>query len=326
MSRVLGIGNALVDILTPIQDDAILVQLNLPKGSMQLVDDIIADCVMNATQHITRHLASGGSAANTIHALSCLGIQTGYVGKIGNDETGKFFQADMEKNGITPKLLISTSPSGRAIALISPDSERTFATFLGAAVELSADDLTQDLFEGYTYFHIEGYLVQNRALIRKALEMAKANNLIVSLDLASYNVVEANLDFLKEMVAKYVDILFANEEEAKAFTGQTDEAAMPILSELCETVVLKLGKRGSIIKHKNETVTVGIIPVNHIDTTGAGDLYAAGFIYGLINKLTIEKCGQIGALVSGNVIEVLGPKMDADRWENIRAEIEKIKK
>jgi sugar/nucleoside kinase (ribokinase family) len=324
MSRVLGMGNALVDILTCIDNDDLLHQLNLPKGSMQLVDSGLASQVMAATDHLTREQASGGSAANTIHALACLGVSTGFLGKVGADDLGQFFKNDMAQNNIEPMLLESTSASGKAIALISPDSERTFATFLGAAVELSASDIEASRFDGYSYFHIEGYLVQNRELIEKALLTAKEKQLKVSLDLASFNVVEANLEFLREMAKAHVDILFANEEEAKAFTGKTGQEALHEMATFCNIAVLKQGKNGSLIKMNDIVYTVGIIPAQSIDTTGAGDLYAAGFLFGLINDLPLDKCGQIGAIVSGHVIEVIGPKMTDKQWGNVRKMIAEV--
>ncbi len=325
MSKVLGMGNALVDILTRMEDDELLKRLNFPKGSMQLVDAETSLKVLEHISHLKTEQASGGSAANTIHGLSCLGVQTGFLGKVGNDDLGEFFKKDMSANNIEPKLLTSQNQSGKAIALISPDSERTFATFLGAAVELSPDDIVADLFHGYTHFHIEGYLVYNQPLIEKALQCAKEAKLVVSLDLASFNVVEDNHAFLKDMVAKYVDILFANEEEAKAFTLKEEKEALDIMAQDCNIAILKLGSKGSLIKHFETTFEVGVIPATSIDTTGAGDLYAAGFLYGLLQLLPLEKCGQIGALLSGNVIEVVGPKMEDDRWNKIHTELEKLK-
>ncbi|MCW3807373.1 adenosine kinase [Plebeiibacterium marinum] len=325
MSKVLGMGNALVDILTRMEDDELLKRLNFPKGSMQLVDAETSSAVLEHISHLKTEQASGGSAANTIHGLSCLGISTGFLGKVGNDDLGNFFKKDMSENNIEPKLLTSNKESGKAIALISPDSERTFATFLGAAVELSPDDIIEELFHGYTHFHIEGYLVYNQPLIEKALQCAKEAKLIVSLDLASFNVVEDNHAFLKDMVSKYVDILFANEEEAKAFTKKEEKEALDLMAEDCNIAVLKLGKKGSLIKHFDTTFEVGIIPAQSIDTTGAGDLYAAGFLYGLLNLLPLDKCGEIGALLSGNVIEVVGPKMEQERWDKIHSALEKLK-
>ncbi|WP_016777551.1 adenosine kinase [Anaerophaga thermohalophila] len=318
MSKVIGMGNALVDVLTRLQDDTVLSELKFPKGSMQLVNSEDVGRVLLATRHFPRSQASGGSAANTIHGLAGLGIQTAFLGKIGRDEWGDFFRSDLEKRNIKPFLLEGTQESGRAFALISPDSERTFATYLGAAVELEHHDVGNDLFDDYNILHIEGYLVQNRTLIRRALQLAKSRGLQVSLDLASFNVVEENLDFLHEMVENYVDILFANEEEAKTFTGLAEEDALHKISEFCQYTVLKLGERGSLIKNGDQIIKVSAIKANSLDTTGAGDLYAAGFLFGLIHGLPMEKCGQIGSLLAGKVIEVIGPKLDDDTWEEIK--------
>jgi sugar/nucleoside kinase (ribokinase family) len=208
--------------------------------------------------------------------------------------------------------------TGRAIALISQDSERTFATHLGAAIELAAEHLTAFNFKQYDYLHIEGYLVQNHDLITTALSLAKENGLKVSLDLASYNVVEANLDFLRAVVTKYVDIVFANEEEAKAFTGKEPKEALDEIAGMAEIAVVKTGSKGSFIKSGNEIVEIGVITVNPVDTTGAGDLYASGFLYGQSMGYSLEKCGTTGALLAGNVIEVIGSKMGAERWTGIR--------
>lgn len=325
MKKVLGMGNALVDVLMQIENDKILQELNLPKGSMQLVNKEMAAQVYVKAGKKGSVRASGGSAANTIHALASLGIKTGFIGKVGRDEWGNFFKNDMEISNITTLLLESDSESGRAMALISPDSERTFATFLGAAVELNAQDLVEDSFIGYHYFHIEGYLVQNRELIEEALKLAHKNGLKISLDLASFNIVEENLDFLHSMVSKYIDILFANKEEAKSFTGGLEgEEALNWMSELSEIVILKQGVQGSMIKHNNQITKVSPVRVNALDTTGAGDLYAAGFIYGLLHDVPLHKCGEIGSYLSAKIIEVIGPKMDIQTWEEVQAEVQRI--
>lgn len=321
MKKILGIGNALVDILIRIEQESLLEQLNLPKGSMQLVNKLRSDEILMTLKDVPQSLAAGGSAANTIHGLGMLGASTGYIGVIGRDEFGQSFEKDMRDAGVTPFLIQSDTETGRAITLITPDSERTFATFLGAAVELSASGirhLASGIFPNYNYLHIEGYLVQNHELIRTALELAKANGLLVSLDMASYNVVEANLDFLTEMVKKYVDILFANEEEAQVFTGYEPGQALHHISQYCEVAVVKTGKNGSLVKSKEVVSEIGIIPVNPIDTTGAGDLYAAGFLYGHSLGWPMQQCGEAGALLAGNIIEEIGAKMPETRWETVR--------
>ena len=324
MAKVLGIGNALVDILAQLESDETLAKFNLPKGSMQLVDASTSNKVNEGTNHLKKEIASGGSAANTIHGLAKMGIKTGFIGKVGQDEFGKLFQDDMTNNGIEPLLLESDTPSGKAMALISPDSERTFATYLGAAVELSSNDLSSELYKGYDYFHIEGYLVQNHELIETAVKLAKENGLKVSIDMASYNVVEDNLEFLQRIVKDYVDIVFANEEEAKAFTGKEPEEAIHVFGELCDYAIVKVGKDGSMIKHNGALTIVNSIVANSTDTTGAGDLYASGFLYGLINGLPLMKCGQIGSILAGNTIEVIGPKMSAEKWEEVKQLVAKL--
>lgn len=322
MAKVLGMGNALVDIMTMLRDDSLLKEFRLPKGSMQLVDREFSDKIDKATDHLEKKTASGGSAANTIHGLAALGIETAFIGKVGNDRFGKFFSEDMKKNNINPVLLKGKQATGKAMALISPDSERTFATYLGAAVELTPADITEDLFTGYDFFHIEGYLVQNHDLISHAVQLAKQKGLMVSLDMASYNVVEQNLDFLSRILKDYVDIVFANEEEAKAFTGKLPEDAVIEFSEHCDIAVVKTGKKGSWVMKGSELHGVQPINANSVDTTGAGDLYAAGFIFGLIKNYPLNRCGDLGSLLAGKTIEVIGPKMDSVKWAEVRSLIQ----
>jgi sugar/nucleoside kinase (ribokinase family) len=333
MKKILGMGNALVDIMIPIESDNILELLDLPKGSMQLVDMERSNAVLSALKDYQRSHSAGGSAANTIHGLAMLGAQTGYIGVVGEDELGGHFVRDLIKAGVDPHMIHSSQATGRAVALVTPDSERTFATFLGAAIELSAGHLEirnpqsairnpqSSIFSGYSYFHIEGYLVQNHELIRRAVELAQEHGLIVSLDMASYNVVEANKDFLLSIITEYVDIVFANEDEARALTGLEPDEALLELSKLAEIAVVKTGSSGSMIKSGHEIYNIGVIDVTPIDTTGAGDLYASGFLFGLSQGNSLRECGELGAKLAGNVIEFMGSKMSAERWEKIRDEV-----
>ena len=325
MKKILGMGNALVDIMTTVPNDGVLEQFNLPKGSMQLVDSSLSQKIADSTSQYNQKITAGGSAANTIHGLAHLGAPCGFLGKIGTDEMGCLFKSDLEKSGVTPHLLTSSTASGRAIAFVTPDSERTFATYLGAAVELTAQEIDREVFSQYDYFYIEGYLVQNHDLIETAIKTARSLSMKVAIDLASYNVVAENLDFLHRMAKDYVDIIFANEEEAKAFTGKEAEAAAEELAAMCDIAVVKVGKRGSIIRNGNNIYRIGIIDANCIDTTGAGDLYAAGFMYGLASGYSLDKCGQIGSLLSGKVIESLGAQISAENWKVIDEEMKKIK-
>lgn len=324
MRKILGMGNALTDILLQIDSDEVLSSLNLLKGGMQLINTERSEEISASVTNYAKKMATGGSASNTINGITRLGMNAGFVGKIGKDDIGLFFTNDSISNGVQPHLLLSETPSGHCTVLVSPDSERTLCTYLGAACELEASDLKSEMFTGYDIFHIEGYLVQNHDLIRTAVRLAKQEGLKVSIDLASYNVVEANLDFLHEIVREYVDIVFANEEEARAYTGREPEEALNVISEHCEIAIVKVGKDGSMIKSKAEKVQVKPRLANCIDTTGAGDLYAAGFLFGLASNYSLEVCGKIGSLVSGNVVEVLGAKMSNEVWETIHADMKQI--
>lgn len=320
MKKVLGLGNALVDILVRIDDDALLRSLDLPKSCMTLVSAGQVNAILKKVSGLTLQETCGGSAANTISGLARLGVPTGYIGKIGHDPYGEFFAGEMSRHGTEARMFYGLSQTGRALGLITPDSERTFATFLGAAVELEATDLSPELFRGYDYFHIEGYSVQNHALARTALRLAKEAGLEVSLDLASHNVVRENLSFLQDMVSRYVDIVFANEDEAMAFSGKNSPAdALVSISPCCGIAVIKLGKNGSLLKRENEEHRVECIPARAIDTTGAGDLYAAGFLYGMIQGHALPVCGRIGSLLSGKVVEVVGAKLDEAHWREVEA-------
>lgn len=318
MKKILGIGNALVDILIQINDDIVLEQLDLSRGSMQLVDHERAMRVQEATKSFKRELASGGSAANTIAGIAALGVPSAFIGTISKDEMGKIFEGDLIKGNIKPLLAYSEIQTGTATTLISRDSERTFATHLGAAIELSAKDLTKDLFIGYDFFYIEGYLLQNHELLETAVKIAKECNQMVFLDLASYNVVEENLDFLHKIIKDYVDVVFANEEESKSFSGLEPKEALNYIAELCEIAVVKMGKRGSLIKKEDQVTQIGIINTNCIDSTGAGDQYAAGFMYGMALGKEMKECGRYGSILSGNVIQQYGARIKDDKWIEIK--------
>ncbi len=318
MQKVLGLGNALVDILIRLEDDKLLEEFSLPKGSMQLTGPETAHKIMNKAKGLETTISSGGSAANTINGLARLGIPTGYIGAICKDKYGGYFQSGLEQFKTKTYFNYRETGTGIATALITPDSERTFATYLGAALELDASMLKEEQFRGYAYLHFEGYLVPNHELVEKALLMAHKNGVKTSIDMASYNIVEENIDFLKKIIKEHVDIVFANEDEAKALTGKEPEDALNEIARMCEIAVVKIGKEGSLIKQGEYFSKTGVIDVHSVDTTGAGDLYAAGFLYGLIHKLPLGECGRIASILSGKVIEVIGSKMNDKCWNEIK--------
>ncbi len=324
MKRVLGIGNALVDVMTVASGDDLLEKFGLPKGSMQLVDRKTSDWIKQGTEGLKKSMSSGGSAANTIHGLAMLGCQTGFIGSIGTDETGDFFERDMKVAGVNTCLIRNSNVTGTAVAIVTPDSERTFATHLGAAVELGATDLRPEFFEGYDIFYLEGYLISNMDLVIKACEMAKERGMTIAIDMASYNVVEAYLENFTTVVSRYADIVFANEDEARAFTGLLPEEALEKISGSSEIAVVKRGADGSLLRRGEEIIKVGSLPVTCRDTTGAGDLYAAGFLYGYASGLDLETCGVMGSIAAGEVIRITGARMDKPGFDRIRDSIREV--
>jgi sugar/nucleoside kinase (ribokinase family) len=324
MKSILGMGNALVDILAVSKDDGLLEKYNLPKGSMQHVNEQRADEVYDDLKKLGAAVVTGGSAANTIAGISRLGLKTGFLGKVGNDELGDFYNNDLKDLGVKSLLLRGEKGTGRAMVVISPDSERTFATYLGAAIEMTPEDINPSIFDNYDCLHIEGYLVQDHHLIETAMKTAHSKGKFISLDLASYNVVEENMDFLHDIIGSYVNIVFANAEEAESFTGKEPEKAVQIISQLCDIAVVKIGAKGSLVKQDTTTHRVAATDSKPVDLTGAGDLYASGFLYGLSMEKDLATCARIGTICAGEIIQVIGTKLSSDLWSNLHNIISKL--
>lgn len=325
MDKIIGMGNALVDVLVRIDDDSLLEKLHLPKGSMQLIQEDTLSEIRKYTSGMKIHRSTGGSAGNTVCALAALGANPGFIGKVGQDETGAFFGDTLRQRGVNALLATCDLPSGIASTFISTDGERTFGTYLGAAAALRAEDLSRKMFAGYNYLYIEGYLLQDHDLMLRAVQLAKEEGLQVCLDMASYNVVEAERDFFDQLIVKYVDIVFANESEALAYTGKAPHEALEEIASKCSIAVVKTGKEGSLVKKGTEVIQLLSCPVDNVlDTTGAGDFYAAGFMYGLTCGYSLEKCVQISTILATAVIQEVGTTLPAKKWDEIKLNIESL--
>lgn len=325
MDKIIGMGNALVDVLVRIDDDSLLEKLHLPKGSMQLIQEDTLSEIRKYTSGMKIHRSTGGSAGNTVCALAALGANPGFIGKVGQDETGTFFGDTLRQRGVNALLATCDLPSGIASTFISTDGERTFGTYLGAAATLRAEDLSRKMFAGYNYLYIEGYLLQDHDLMLRAVQLPKEEGLQVCLDMASYNVVEAERDFFDQLIVKYVDIVFANESEALAYTGKAPHEALEEIASKCSIAVVKTGKEGSLVKKGTEVIQLLSCPVDNVlDTTGAGDFYAAGFMYGLTCGYSLEKCVQISTILATAVIQEVGTTLPAKKWDEIKLNIESL--
>lgn len=315
MKKVLGIGNALVDVLLEIEDNKQIEKFGLAIGGMEMIDAEKKRTIHSEISHLKQKIASGGSTSNTIYGLAKLGAKTGYIGKISKDEAGEFFKNDMLRANINTHFLYSNIDTGIATTFISRNGERTFATYLGAAATMAPEELDAEIFKQYDIIHVEGYLIFNRDLVLEVCKKAKEHGLLISMDMASYNLVEAMHDLVEELLKNYVDIIFANEDEAKAFTGKEEKEALDILSQYCSVAVVKLGARGSIAKVNGVVTEIPPAPGDRIDTTGAGDIYASGFLYGLINNLSVEESGKLASKLGAACIQTIGARIADEHYQ-----------
>ncbi len=316
---ITGIGAVLMDLLVN-EDDRFLINLGKRKGGMTLVDNDDMENILKRTSD-KPVAVPGGAACNTIVGVGQLGGRARFIGSRGDDEYGVFYERLIEKFNVEPVLSVSSLPTGKVLSIITPDAQRSMFTYLGASTELDPEKINKAMFKDTAIAVIEGYLLFNPDLIMAALKSAKSAGALIALDLASFEVVENSMGILKDIVKDYVDILIANEDEAKAYTGFADETkAIKALSEDVSIGVLKLGERGSCISAEGRIITIKPETGEDIvDTTGAGDLWAAGFLFGLANGFSIEKSGQIASACGYEVCRVMGAHIPDDGWNRIRA-------
>jgi sugar/nucleoside kinase (ribokinase family) len=322
--KILGLGNALVDVLIQLENDDILQGINMERGAMDMVSEKQMKDIRKTQEHLSFVTQAGGSVCNTIRAISSLGTKCGYIGKIGNDDAGKFFKQALTNKGVTPYLEETSGLSGSCTVLISKDGERTMATYLGPAPNINPEFISEDILKEYDYIYIEGYLLVNEPLVRSTMKRAKEMGLKVALDLSNFNIVNTFKPLLDEIIPKYVDILFSNESEAEAYTGKKASEAIDILAEQVETAFITLGKHGALCGHNGHNIHVPAIAGEALDTTGAGDHFAAGVLYGKSVGATLEQSANIGSLLAGNVIGVVGAQIMDESWEKIKLKVEKI--
>ena len=315
---IVGIGSALVDILTHETED-FLAKTGAAKGGMTLVarEDIERTLAIASS---TPSIVPGGSACNTVVGIGKLGGKARFVGKCGNGAMGKLIEDGLKRQNVEPALLRSDSPTGRVLSIITPDAQRSMFTYLGASAETRPEEISLNCFENAAIVHVEGYLLFNPDLIHAALRAAKKAGAKISLDLASFTVVEESKELLAQLVEDFVDILIANEDEAEAYSGCRDEhLALEALSRNTEIAVLKVGARGSFIAHGGKVITINPMGDGKaLDTTGAGDLWAAGFLFGLVEGYPLEKCGALGSACGYEVCQVIGANIPDDGRDRIK--------
>ncbi len=313
---VTAIGNAIVDVLAK-ADDALLAEHKLPKGGMSLIDAPTAErlyAIMGPGVE-----ASGGSAANTIAGIAALGGKTAYIGKVADDQLGSVFTHDIRAVGVaynTPPLK-GGLPTARCLIFVTPDAQRTMQTFLGATSQLGPEDVDMSAITASQVLYLEGYLWDQpraKTAMREAAIQAKKAGVKVSLTLSDSFCVARFRDEFKELIRNHVDILFANESEILSLYEVTEfDAALQHVRKDAEIAALTRSEKGSVVVNGDEVHVIDAVKgVKVVDTTGAGDAYAGGFLYGYTHGHDLATCGKLGGVMAAEVISHMGPRVEAD--------------
>lgn len=310
-----AIGNAIVDILAPATQEFIQSQkeFGMQPGGMTLIDAKRAEELYGLMGPATE--ASGGSAGNTMAAYASFGGKGAYIGKVADDQLGKVFTHDIRAIGVhfDTAPLLNSAPTAQCLILVTDDAQRTMNTFLGASVQFAPEDVNEEIIANSEITYLEGYLFDAapaKAAFFKAAEVCAKNNRKLALTLSDSFCVNRYREDFKKLVEDHVDILFANEDEIKAlYEVSTLEEAINMVRGKCEIVAITCGADGSKIVTGKEIIDIAAAkPVRIVDTTGAGDVYAAGFLFGLTSGKSLEQCGHLGSLAAAEVIDHYGPR------------------
>jgi len=323
--ELIGVGNPIMDLLAHV-DDAFLKQYVAgDKGGMVLVDD---EDIVALLRHLGDRIAMmpGGSAANTTLGATKLGLKTTFLGKIGGDITAEhYYENFVAAGGDGSRFKRAVLPNGRCLSLVTPDGQRTMRTHLGAAMTLSPEEITIADFKGCRHAHIEGYLLFNPALAQKVVDTARAAGCTLSLDLASFEVVNVARDWIFEQLRAGLDVVIGNEDEAKALFRREDsyEAYARELAQFGGIAAVKMGKDGAWVAKGSELHRIFPVSVERVvDTTGAGDAWAAGFLYGYLRGKSLALAGAIGSRMGAETVQHLGASIPDIHWPRLRAHAE----
>lgn len=310
----MGIGSPLLDVVVNI-NEKVLRELELKKGSMNLISKEESQKILKKLSHIKCELSPGGSAANTLFGVNVLGNRTSFLGVVGKDEYGKIYGDEIEKEGIFSYLLSHDNDStGHSIILITPDGERTMATHLGAALNFRKKHIKEKMIRDSKILHIEAYQLEGKHTyhaVLQAIKFAKSHKTLVSLDLSDVGLIQRNKKLFRSIVREHIDIVFANEDEALEFSEKNDPIeALNEIAKICEVAVVKLGAKGSLIKKAGKVHEIKPHKVDMINTNGAGDMYAAGILHGIINEFDLQYAGEVASHISALVVASKGARLD----------------
>ena len=320
--EVLALGDPYVDRILRVNEEFLHSVPGEKGGTLEITYPTLVALVSTAESE--PEIIPGGSAANMLRGLAHLGHSCALLGKIGNDDLAEYFLKSLEGLPIHPLLTEVDLPTGQVVCLVTPDGDRTQRTLVGSAGAMRPDEVEEEHFDDVRLVHIEGYTLRNGELPRHSAKLAKAAGCMVSMDLAAFELVERYQDLVTDLVKNYVDILFCNSLEAEALTGRAPEHAVSVIAEHCDVAVVTMGASGCWVQSGADKHYCPTDPVTPMDSTGAGDLFSAGFLYGWLNGAQLPECARMGALVARQVIQGLGPQISRRRWQELKAEVQEI--
>lgn len=319
-----GVGAALMDLLLE-ENDGFLSRMGAEKGGMTLVDAPAIQAAMQAAASAAKS-APGGSASNTLVGIGNLGGRARMIGRVGNDALAGHFREGLRAAGVEDRLRVGEAGTGHVLSVVTPDAQRTMFTYLGASLELCPADIGDGEISDASLVHLEGYLLFNRPVVERVLELARKHGARVALDMGSFQVVEAAREYLDELFAqRRIDILMANEDEARAYTGLGDSESLEVFAGKVDTAVVKRGKDGALIAQGDARIDVMAHRVQALDTTGAGDLWASGFLYGINHGLSLESSANLASKIGSEVVQVMGAVIPPEGWGRVHGYREELK-
>jgi len=322
MKQIVGVGAALIDLVASVSEEWVVRQKK-QKGGMNPVNWGEMGRILGNVEDIS--IIPGGSASNTMIGLARLGGKARFVCKVGNDDLGDTYSMNLYRSGVEGYVRKSASPTGRVLSAVTPDAQRTMFTYLGASSELLPTEVSEAPFQDSHFLYLEGYLAYNPSILLHCVHIARSKGLEVVFDCGSFGVVQDCRFIIDKLIEeRSIDILIANEDEARILTSVEEDLACMEMAKMAKIAIVKIGKKGSIIGVKDEITRIGAVEAKAVDTTGAGDLWASGFLYGYLNNWPLEKCGELASAAAAEVVQVMGPIIPDENYGKLLEVRDKI--
>lgn len=321
-TQVLGLGAACIDLIIPISESFLKNVAGEKGGAQSITLEKLNELI--ASNGVPPHISIGGSCANVIKGLAHLNIDCGLISTIGTDAFGLQFTEKMQTLGVTTFFQMSSQPTTLVLCMVTPDGNRTMRFFPGSSQDMDESLIEPSHFNKIKIIHIDAYTLQNGDLVKKMMHLAKDKGIKISFDLSSFEIVKKYSNLIKELLVRYVDVVFANQDETKVLTGYNSEKGCNELQKLCPLAIVLAGSKGCFVGHEGKVFTSPAFPVNFLDSTGAGDSFASGFLHGMLHNKSLETCASLGNYLGGVMTEVVGTEIPADRWVRINKMFNKL--